>query len=59
MRLVSGVSTSDAAQRKVAILFGARYCVKYQAYADWIRRFVLHLDKRHPGEPGAPEVEVF
>jgi site-specific recombinase XerD len=30
-----------------------------QAYVDWIKRFVLHFDKRHPAEKGAPEVEAF
>jgi integron integrase len=30
-----------------------------QAYADWIRRFILHFDKRHPSELGPSEVEQF
>ena len=30
-----------------------------QAYLDWIKRFVLHFDKKHPNEMGAVEVEVF
>ncbi|MCL4470718.1 MAG: integron integrase [Gammaproteobacteria bacterium] len=30
-----------------------------QAYVDWIKRFVLHFDKRHPRELGAAEVELF
>ena len=30
-----------------------------QAYVDWIKRFVLHFDKRHPSEMGAREVEAF
>jgi integron integrase len=30
-----------------------------QAYVDWIRRFILHHGKRHPGDMGAPEVEAF
>jgi integron integrase len=30
-----------------------------QAYVDWIKRFILHFDKRHPREMGAEEVEVF
>ncbi|MCA1978567.1 MAG: integron integrase [Thiobacillus sp.] len=30
-----------------------------QAYVDWIKRFVLHFDKRHPAEMGAREVEAF
>ena len=30
-----------------------------QAYVDWIKRFILHFDKRHPRELGAAEVEAF
>lgn len=30
-----------------------------QAYVDWIKRFVLHFDKRHPTEMGPREVEAF
>jgi len=30
-----------------------------QAYADWIKRFILHFGKRHPRDLGASEVEQF
>lgn len=30
-----------------------------QAYADWIKRFILFFDKRHPRELGAADVEAF
>jgi len=30
-----------------------------QAYVDWIRRFILFHQKRHPAEMGAEEVEAF
>ena len=30
-----------------------------QAYLDWIKRYILHFDKRHPSDMGAVEVEVF
>ena len=30
-----------------------------QAYVDWIKRFVLFHNKRHPAEMGATEVEAF
>jgi site-specific recombinase XerD len=30
-----------------------------EAYLHWIRRFILHHGKRHPGALGAPEVEAF
>jgi integron integrase len=30
-----------------------------QAYVDWVRRFILFHDKRHPLQMGAAEVEAF
>jgi integrase-like protein len=30
-----------------------------QAYADWIRRFILFHKKRHPSEMAEPEVSEF
>jgi len=30
-----------------------------EAYADWVRRFILHHGKRHPRELGGAEVEAF
>ncbi len=30
-----------------------------QAYLDWVKRFILFHDTRHPSEMGAPEVEAF
>ena len=30
-----------------------------QAYVDWVRRFILFHDKRHPAEMGAAEIEAF
>jgi len=30
-----------------------------KCYADWVRRFILFHNKRHPREMGAPEVEAF
>ena len=30
-----------------------------QAYADWVKRFILHFGKRHPRDLGAAEVEQF
>jgi integron integrase len=29
------------------------------AYADWIKRYILFHNKRHPREMGAPEIEAF
>ncbi len=29
-----------------------------QSYVQWVRRFILHHDKRHPAEMGAVEVEA-
>ena len=30
-----------------------------QAYVDWVRRFILFLNKRHPAEMGATEIRAF
>ncbi len=30
-----------------------------QSYVDWIRRFILFNDKRHPAQMGKPEVTTF
>lgn len=30
-----------------------------QTYCDWIKRFILFHNKRHPKEMGAPEIEAF
>jgi len=30
-----------------------------QQYLQWVRRFILFHDKRHPREMGAPELEAF
>ena len=30
-----------------------------QAYTHWIKRYILHHNKRHPAEMAAPEVEAF
>jgi Phage integrase, N-terminal SAM-like domain len=30
-----------------------------KSYIDWIRRYILFHDKRHPQDMGHPEVEAF
>jgi hypothetical protein len=30
-----------------------------KAYLDWIKRFILFHQKRHPGDLGAPETEAY
>ncbi len=30
-----------------------------QTYLDWCRRYILHHNKRHPAEMGAPEIQAF
>jgi hypothetical protein len=30
-----------------------------EAYVNWIRRYILFHNKRHPTEMGAPQVEAF
>lgn len=36
------------------------YSIRTEAtYVDWVRRFILFHDKRHPQDMGAAEVEAF
>ena len=57
--------TSSPAQPKLLDQVRARIRVKHysirteQAYVDWIKRFIVHFDKRHPRDLGATEVEAF
>jgi len=30
-----------------------------ESYVDWIRRYILFHNKRHPQEMGVPEIEAF
>ncbi len=30
-----------------------------QGYTGWIKRYILHFDKRHPRDMGASQVEQF
>lgn len=30
-----------------------------QAYTDWVKRFIIFHDKRHPKDMGSPEIEAF
>lgn len=52
-----GVRLLDQVRGKIRL---KHYSIRTeQAYVDWIRRFILHFDKRHPRELGAVEVEAF
>ena len=57
--------TSSPAQPKLLDQVRAKIRVKHysirteQAYVDWIKRFIVHFDKRHPRDLGAAEVEAF
>ena len=57
--------TSSPTQPKLLDKVRARIRVKHysirteQAYVDWIKRFIVHFDKRHPRDLGAAEVEAF
>ena len=57
--------TSSPGQPKLLDQVRARIRVKHysirteQAYVDWIKRFIVHFDKRHPRALGAVEVEAF
>lgn len=52
-----GVRLLDLVRGKIRL---KHYSIRTeQAYVDWIKRFILHFDKRHPRELGAAEVEAF
>ncbi len=52
-----GVRLLDQVRGKIRL---KHYSIRTeQAYVDWIKRFILHFDKRHPRELGAAEVEAF
>ena len=57
--------TSSPTQPKLLDRVRAEIRVKHysirteQAYVDWIKRFIVHFDKRHPRDLGATEVEAF
>ena len=57
--------TSSPTQPKLLNQVRARIRVKHysvrteQAYVDWITRFIVHFDNRHPRDLGAVEVEAF
>lgn len=47
----------DQVRSRIRVL---HYSIRTEtAYVDWIRRFILFHQKRHPREMGAPEVEAF
>ncbi len=57
--------TSSPTQPKLLDQVSARIRVKHysirteQAYVDWIKRFIVHFDKRNPRDFGAVEDEAF
>ena len=57
--------TSSPIQPKLLDQVRAKIRVKHysirteQAYVDWIKRFIVHFDKRHLRDLGAAEVEAF
>ena len=57
--------TSSPTQPKLLDQVRAKIRVKHysirteQAYVDWIKRFIVHFDKRHPRDLGAVDVEAF
>jgi hypothetical protein len=43
-----------------AVLQKKHYSIHTEhSYVDWITRFILFHDKRHPREMGAAEIEAF
>jgi len=59
------MTTSNSEPPKLLDLVRGKIRLKHysirteQAYADWIKRFILHFDKKHPKDLGALEVEQF
>jgi integron integrase len=52
-----GVRLLDQVRGKIRL---KHYSIRTeQTYVDWIKRFILHFDKRHPRDLGAAEVEAF
>lgn len=39
--------------------FGACDAAFFLCYVNWIKRFIQHFGKRHPGEMGADEIQAF
>lgn len=47
----------DQVRDRIRVL---HYSIRTEAaYLDWIKRFILHFDKRHPRELSAEHIEVF
>ncbi|MGB7815527.1 MAG: integron integrase [Methylotenera sp.] len=59
------MNTSNSEPPKLLDLVRGKIRLKHysirteQAYVDWIKRYILHFDKRHPKDLGADEVETF
>jgi integron integrase len=59
------MNTSNSEPPKLLDLVRGKIRLKHysirteQAYVDWIKRFILHFDKKHPKDLGALEVEQF
>ncbi|MES2236827.1 MAG: integron integrase [Pseudomonadota bacterium] len=59
------MTTSNTGPPKLLDLVRGKIRLKHysirteQAYVDWIKRFILYFDKRHPKDLGAAEVEQF
>ena len=57
--------TSSPTQPKLLDQVSGKIRVKHysirtvQVNVDWIKRFIIHFDKRHPRDLGAAEIEAF
>jgi integron integrase len=59
-RLASDARASGLLERVRARVRAKHYSIRTEdVYVDWVRRFILHFDRRHPKDMGAPEVEQF
>jgi integron integrase len=59
-RLASDAGAVSLLERVRARVRAKHYSIRTEdVYADWVRRFILHFDRRHPKDMGAAEVEQF
>ncbi len=58
--LAGDTPASGLLERVRARVRAKHYSIRTEdVYVDWVRRFILHFDRRHPKDMGAPEVEQF
>lgn len=64
MKSLNGVAAKPSERKLLDVVRDAirlkHYSIRTEeAYVNWIRRFILFHDKRHPKDMGGPEIEAF